>query len=119
MNVRQPYAWAYIYEPQAHYDDAAPVLTFQRRSLVIFPWREIPLYAEHELPSQFQFLCWMAARFVEKRDLYAMDAFKAAEAAYAVQITGEKVTYGDPAYDWSRDGANTLADEEIACWSND
>jgi hypothetical protein len=44
-DTREPFAWAYIYEPQAHYDDSAPVLTFKRWPVVIHPWTEVPLYA--------------------------------------------------------------------------
>src|SRR6185437_14998048 len=109
MPERKPYAWVHLYEPLAHYDDAAPVLTFQRRPVVIYPWIEIPLYTAVEISTPLQFVCWMAERYVEKRDLYAFDAFRAAELAYNTLIRGEKIAFGDPAHDWSRDAANTLA----------
>lgn len=63
------------------------------------------------------FLRTMARRFMQKtRPSMAKDD------AYDMAISVLKTlgdTYGDPAYDWSHDGARELADDEMTYWEAD
>lgn len=63
------------------------------------------------------FLRTMARRFMS-RTRPVMPRDDAYDMAISVlQTLGD--TYGDPAYDWSHDGAREMADDEMAYWEKD
>jgi len=73
-----------------------------------------------EIASQnprFMFIKRMQARF-QQVDPTMPDkrAFEYARGVLNTFLSDEKIEFGDPAYDWSRDGAITLANEDIEYW---
>lgn len=66
----------------------------------------------------FWFIKWMQARLL--REAPSMDpekAFKMAQRTYWLFLDDEKTHFGDPRFDWSKAGAETLIEEyEIAEW---
>lgn len=64
--------------------------------------------------SREEFIDWMIARYHEfAPDMSEDDARKACEAHFMDGYCG---VFGDPAYDWTRSGARTLADEDMSYW---
>lgn len=66
---------------------------------------------------RFIFIKHMARRYLERSPkLTTGQAWDHARDWLNDFLRGEKAEFGDPRYDWSREGARVLADEDIQYW---
>jgi len=69
--------------------------------------------------KRYQFICWIADRFIEKHVTPLDQADALFMAAAALESSEEDAKFGDPDYGWTEDDAHALADEEIiAGWES-
>lgn len=66
---------------------------------------------------RFVFIKQMQARYQRRcPNLPDRRAFEIARDTLNSFLADDKIEFGDPRYDWSRSGADTLADEDLTYW---
>jgi hypothetical protein len=66
-----------------------------------------------------QFKRWLAERYVQRARISMSEASDYAAEQYHEIIVRGDVVFGASDWDWTREGANAMADEDMACWSDD
>lgn len=73
---------------------------------------------EHKVLTYDSFIDVMAARYVERGgfDVVNDECRHYCNCVVVGFLDSERVSFLDPAYDWTEAGARTLADEDLSYW---
>lgn len=69
--------------------------------------------------SYGDFVGFLADRYAAKADMARSMAEHVAETTLVIFLDDNGVAYGDPGLDWTRKGANDMADEDMSNWDGD